>query len=82
MRSKVLEQVAADLGATVRTTALAWLLHRSPTMLLIPGTSSRAHLAENIAAADLRLPEEVLGALDAVADTAHMSPSSSSFTGW
>ena len=44
--------------------ALAWLLHRSPNILLIPGTSSRAHLRENIAAAGIELTPEVLQALD------------------
>ena len=46
--------------------ALAWLLHRSPNILLIPGTSSRGHLRENIAAADLVLPPEALTRLDAI----------------
>jgi len=43
-------------------TALAWLLHRSPTILLIPGTSSVAHLRENVAAADVELPDDALKA--------------------
>ena len=47
--------------------ALAWLLRRSPNILLIPGTSSTAHLAENLAAAELTLPEEATAALDAIA---------------
>jgi aryl-alcohol dehydrogenase-like predicted oxidoreductase len=46
--------------------ALSWLLHRSPNMLLIPGTSSRAHLRENIQAASLNLSAEVLSKLDAL----------------
>ncbi|WP_369374360.1 oxidoreductase [Promicromonospora sp. Populi] len=70
LQAEALEHVAADLGATTRRTALAWLLHRSPTMLLIPGTASRAHLAENIAAASLELPEEALRTLDALAGAA------------
>lgn len=76
LQAKALEQVAAELGATPRQTALAWLLHRSPTMLLIPGTSSRAHLAENIAAAALHLPDEAINTLEAIADAApYVSPS-------
>jgi aryl-alcohol dehydrogenase-like predicted oxidoreductase len=47
--------------------ALAWLLRRAPNILLIPGTSSRAHLRENLAAAELDLPAEMLVALDEVA---------------
>ena len=54
---EVLEKVAKELGATAQQTALAWLLNRSPIMLPIPGTSSSAHLEENIAAAGLQLPE-------------------------
>jgi pyridoxine 4-dehydrogenase len=49
------------------TVALAWLLHRSPNILLIPGTSSVAHLRENVAAADLTLPADALAELDAIA---------------
>jgi aryl-alcohol dehydrogenase-like predicted oxidoreductase len=45
--------------------ALAWLLRRSPTILLIPGTSSVGHLRENVAAADLELPDDALTELDA-----------------
>jgi pyridoxine 4-dehydrogenase len=54
---EVLEKVAKELGATSQQTALAWLLNRSPVMLPIPGTSSLAHLEENIAAAGLQLPD-------------------------
>ncbi len=57
LQEQVLHDVAARHGATDRQVALAWLLHRSPAILLIPGTSSRAHLAENVAAADLELTE-------------------------
>ena len=53
----VLEKVAKELGATTLQTALAWLLKRSKIMLPIPGTSSAAHVEENIAAAGLELPE-------------------------
>jgi pyridoxine 4-dehydrogenase len=54
---EVLEKVAKELGATTLQTALAWLLKRSKIMLPIPGTSSAAHLEENVAAAGLELPE-------------------------
>jgi aryl-alcohol dehydrogenase-like predicted oxidoreductase len=47
-------------------TALAWLLQRAPNLLLIPGTSSRAHLRENLAAAALVLPEKAVTRLDAI----------------
>ncbi|MEV7030164.1 oxidoreductase [Streptomyces sp. NPDC093272] len=67
LQVEALERVAADLGATPRQTALAWLLHRSPTILLIPGTSTRAHLAQNIAAATIELPPQALRTLDAIA---------------
>ena len=62
-----LAQVAKRLGGTVYQVALAWLLARSPTMLVIPGTSSVRHLEENLAAAELRLSERDLAELDAVA---------------
>jgi aryl-alcohol dehydrogenase-like predicted oxidoreductase len=58
-----LDAVAARLGATARQLALAWLLHRAPNMLLIPGTSSVAHLRENIAAAELELSADVINEL-------------------
>jgi aryl-alcohol dehydrogenase-like predicted oxidoreductase len=69
LQSGTLSEVAASLGATPMQTALAWLLRRSPNILLIPGTSSLAHLRENLAAAQLVLPETALRALDAVART-------------
>ena len=50
--------------------ALAWLLHRAPNVVLIPGTPSVAHLRENLAAAELTLPEEALMALDGIATNA------------
>ena len=53
----MLEKVAKELGATTLQTALAWLLKRSKIILPIPGTSSPAHVEENIAAAGLELPE-------------------------
>ncbi|CAN7542926.1 aldo/keto reductase family oxidoreductase [Mesorhizobium amorphae] len=62
-----LSDVAARLGATPMQVALAWLLRRAPNILLIPGTSSVQHLRENLAAADLALPEDALEELDGVA---------------
>ena len=67
LQSAALDSVAADLGVSPMQVALAWLLQRSPNLLLIPGTSSLGHLRENLAAADLVLPAEALGRLDAVA---------------
>jgi len=66
LQSDTLEGVAGRLGATPLSVALAWLLQRSPNILLIPGTSSRAHLRENIAGAGLELPEDALAELDAI----------------
>src|SRR2546429_8940760 len=65
-QSATLDRVATRLGASPQQVALAWLLRRSPTMVLIPGTSSLAHLRENIAAADLLLPSEAVAELDAI----------------
>lgn len=67
LQSTVLSDVAARLQATPMQVALAWLLRRSPNILLIPGTSSVAHLRENMAAGDLALPDEVLADLDGIA---------------
>ncbi|HGK4672949.1 TPA: aldo/keto reductase family oxidoreductase [Kluyvera georgiana] len=67
LQSTTLNRVAADLGATSMQVALAWLLHRSPNILLIPGTSSVAHLRENMAAAQLPLPSEAQATLDGIA---------------
>ncbi|MFW0766872.1 aldo/keto reductase family oxidoreductase [Trabulsiella odontotermitis] len=64
LQSGELNEVAAKLGATPMQVALAWLLQRSPNILLIPGTSSLGHLQENLAAADLQLPDWALTALD------------------
>ncbi|WP_373988764.1 aldo/keto reductase family oxidoreductase [Duganella sp. BuS-21] len=66
LQSAALEQVAAQLGATPMQTALAWLLQRSPNILLIPGTSSVAHLRQNVAAASLVLPPAALEQLDTI----------------
>jgi pyridoxine 4-dehydrogenase len=67
LQSSILSAVAKRLGATPMQVALAWLLHRSPNVLLIPGTSSVAHLRENLAAGQLKLPAETLTELDAIA---------------
>jgi pyridoxine 4-dehydrogenase len=66
LQSATLSKVAEELGATPMQVALAWLLHRAPNILLIPGTSSIAHLAENLAAAELRLPEQALRRLESI----------------
>jgi aryl-alcohol dehydrogenase-like predicted oxidoreductase len=70
LQSSILSETAQRLGATPMQTALAWLLHRSPNILLIPGTSSIAHLHENLAAAELRLPDDAITALDGIAEKA------------
>jgi pyridoxine 4-dehydrogenase len=66
LQSDTLNSVAEGLGATPHQVALAWLLQRSPTMVLIPGTSSLAHLRENIAAADLLLSADAIAELDTI----------------
>jgi aryl-alcohol dehydrogenase-like predicted oxidoreductase len=66
LQSDELSGIATELGATPMQLALAWLLQRSPNILLIPGTSSLAHLRENLAAAELELSEAVLERLDAL----------------
>ncbi len=63
LQSAVLSDVAARLGATPMQVALAWLLRRAPNILLIPGTSSVAHLRENLGAAELELPQDARVAL-------------------
>ncbi|NVJ19696.1 MULTISPECIES: aldo/keto reductase family oxidoreductase [Myxococcus] len=67
LQSSTLSEVASELGATPMQVALAWLLHRAPNILLIPGTSSVAHLRENVAAASLALPAKSIAALDGIA---------------
>jgi pyridoxine 4-dehydrogenase len=67
LQSSTLSAVAARLGATPMQVALAWLLRRSPNILLIPGTSSVAHLRENLAAGALALPDDSIRELDPVA---------------
>ncbi|MEU4471951.1 oxidoreductase [Micromonospora sp. NPDC023888] len=66
LQSDTLDDVAARVGATPQQVALAWLLQRSPTTVLIPGTSTLAHLRENLAAADLKLPADAIEELDAI----------------
>ena len=66
LQSSALDAVAASLEATPMQVALTWLLQRSPNILLIPGTSSVAHLRENLKAATLQLPSETIAKLDAI----------------
>jgi aryl-alcohol dehydrogenase-like predicted oxidoreductase len=70
LQSSTLSAVADQLGATPMQVALAWLLHRSPNILLIPGTSSLAHLRENLAAGQLTLSPQTLADLDGIAGAA------------
>ena len=67
LQSATLSEVAAGLDVTPMQVALAWLLRRAPNILLIPGTSSVAHLRENLAAAELHLPGDAVTTLDAIA---------------
>ena len=75
LQSDALERVAARLGATPMAVALAWLLRRSPNILLIPGTASVAHLRENVAAATLELPPDAAAELDAIGGAAPLNSS-------
>jgi pyridoxine 4-dehydrogenase len=70
LQSSSLSDVAARLGVTPMRVALAWLLHRSPNILLIPGTSSIVHLRENLAAGQLSLSPQILAELNGIAVTA------------
>ncbi len=74
LEANTLAEVATSIGATPMQTALAWLLHQSPNICLIPGTSSRAHLRENLAAASLQLPPEAKGKLDNIGVTEAWAP--------
>ena len=66
LQSSALSEVAAGLGATPMQVALAWLLQRAANILLIPGTSSLGHLRENLAAAQIQLPSDVILKLDGI----------------
>src|SRR6476660_2635768 len=66
LQSSVLDAAAASLQVTAMQLALAWLLQRSPNILLIPGTSSLEHLRENLKASTLQIPSKVLGELDSI----------------
>lgn len=66
IQSAALSEIAQSLGATPMQTALGWLLHRAPNILLIPGTSSVEHLRENLKAQGLHLPDDTLAKLDAI----------------
>jgi len=70
LQSGTLSEVAVRLEATPMQVAIAWLLRRAPNILLIPGTSSVAHLRENLAAASLTLPDDAMAALDTIANRA------------
>src|ERR1700757_1336978 len=70
LQSSALDAAAASLQSTPMQVALAWLLHRSPNILLIPGTSSLAHLRENLQAASLEIPPQILANLDAIGKSA------------
>jgi pyridoxine 4-dehydrogenase len=67
LQSSILSDVARRLDAAPLQVALAWLLRRAPNILLIPGTSSVAHLRANLAAGELRLPPDAVAALDGIA---------------
>jgi pyridoxine 4-dehydrogenase len=71
LQSSELDQAAASLQAKPMQVALAWLLQRSPNILLIPGTSSTEHLRENLKAATLELPADVLATLDSIGAVAN-----------
>jgi aryl-alcohol dehydrogenase-like predicted oxidoreductase len=66
LQSDTVRAVAQGLRVTPMAVALAWLLQRSPNILLIPGTSSVAHLRDNVASAGLKLPADAVAALDAI----------------
>jgi aryl-alcohol dehydrogenase-like predicted oxidoreductase len=67
LQSGILDEVAAEIGRSPKAVALAWLLHRSPNILLIPGTSSVAHLRENLAAGSVELSPDALAKLNGIA---------------
>jgi aryl-alcohol dehydrogenase-like predicted oxidoreductase len=69
LQSSTLDRVAASMQASPMQVALAWLLHRSPNILLIPGTSSISHLRENLGAATLEFPADAITQLNAIAES-------------
>ena len=69
LQSSTLSEVAARLDATPMQVALAWLFRRAPNILLIPGTSSVAHLRENLALVELNLPNDAITALNEIGDS-------------
>ena len=71
LQSSTLDDAARTLGTTPMVVALAWLLERSPNILLIPGTSSVAHLRENLTAASLQLPKDILDKLNGMSQPSH-----------
>jgi len=71
LQSETLAEIAAEVGATPMQVALAWLLDRSPNILLIPDTGSLEHLRENLAAAELKLSDPVLRRLDTIGAASH-----------
>jgi aryl-alcohol dehydrogenase-like predicted oxidoreductase len=66
LQSDALTAAARHVGASAQRVAIAWLLQHSPTSVVIPGTSSVGHLRENVAAAALELPADVVRSLDAI----------------
>jgi aryl-alcohol dehydrogenase-like predicted oxidoreductase len=70
LQSSILSRIAARVNASPMQVALAWLLRRAPNILLIPGTSSVAHLRENLAAAGINLPDDAMQALDGIGGAA------------
>jgi aryl-alcohol dehydrogenase-like predicted oxidoreductase len=75
LSSPILDEVAEALEATTRQVALAWLLQRSPNLLVIAGTSSVDHLHDNLKAADLKLLLEMVNKLNSIAATADQEKS-------
>lgn len=71
IQSSALEEAAASVGSTPRQVALAWLLQRSPNILVIAGTSSVEHLRQNVKACQLQLPSEVLDRLNGISGMTH-----------
>jgi aryl-alcohol dehydrogenase-like predicted oxidoreductase len=66
LQVELLDQISRELNVTSMQVALAWLLQRSPNILLIPGTSNRVHLRENLKAASLKLPDAVVNKLNEI----------------